>query len=55
MAGALVAFMKTGSPNANGLPKWPKYTTEKGEVMIYDDVPVVKNDPDREARKSLPA
>jgi len=55
MAGALVAFMKTGSPNASGLPKWPKYTSEKGEVMVYDDVPVVKNDPDREARKSLPA
>jgi para-nitrobenzyl esterase len=55
MAGALVAFMKTGSPNAAGLPQWPKYTAEKGETMVYDDVPVVKNDPDREARKSLPA
>jgi para-nitrobenzyl esterase len=55
MAGALVAFMKTGSPNGAGLPSWPKYTSEKGEVMIFDDVPVVKNDPDREARKSLPA
>ncbi|HZX74809.1 MAG TPA: carboxylesterase family protein, partial [Cyclobacteriaceae bacterium] len=55
MAGALVAFMKTGSPNASGLPQWPKYTSEKGETMVYDDIPVVKNDPDREARKTLPA
>lgn len=54
MAGALVAFMKTGSPNGPGLPDWPKYTSAKGETMIYDDQPVVKNDPDREARKSLP-
>jgi para-nitrobenzyl esterase len=55
MAGALLAFMKTGTPNAKGLPVWPKYTLEKGETMIFDDVPVVKNDPDREARKALPA
>jgi para-nitrobenzyl esterase len=54
MAGALLAFMKTGSPNGTGLPFWPKYTAEKGETMIFDDVPVVKNDPDREARKTLP-
>jgi len=53
MAGALLAFMKTGTPNAKGLPVWPKYTSEKGETMIYDDVPVVQNDPDREARKML--
>lgn len=55
MAGALVAFMKTGAPNGQGLPNWPRYTSEKGEVMVFDDQPVVKNDPDREARKSLPA
>lgn len=54
VAGALVAFMKTGSPNASGLTAWPKYTSERGEVMVFDDTPVVKNDPDREARKSLP-
>ena len=32
-----------------------EYTTQNGETMILDDVPEVKNDPDREARKSLPA
>ena len=55
MAGALLAFMRTGSPNGPGLPKWPKYTAEKGETMIFDDTCVAKNDPDREARKALPA
>jgi para-nitrobenzyl esterase len=54
MSGALVQFMKTGSPNGGGLPEWPKYSVENGETMILDDVSEVKNDPDREARKSLP-
>ena len=54
MAGALLQFMKTGDPNGGGLPRGPKYTTAKGETMILDDVPVVKNDPDGEARRALP-
>jgi para-nitrobenzyl esterase len=54
MAGALVQFMKNGDPNGGGLPSWPRYTTEKGEVMVLDDVSQVQNDPDREARKALP-
>jgi len=55
MAGALLQFMKTGDPNGGGLPNWPKYTTARGETMILDDVSVVKNDPDGEARRALPA
>lgn len=54
MAGSLIQFMKTGDPNGGGLPQWPKYTAEKGELMFLDDVCQVQNDPDREARKSLP-
>jgi para-nitrobenzyl esterase len=54
MAGSLLQFMKTGDVNGGGLPKWPRYTSANGEVMILDDVCEVKNDPDREARKSLP-
>ena len=55
MSGSLAQFMKTGNPNGGGLPKWPGYTAVNGETMILDDVSEVKNDPDREARKSLPA
>ncbi|MBS1877390.1 MAG: carboxylesterase/lipase family protein [Acidobacteria bacterium] len=55
MAGALLRFMKTGDPNGGGLPKWPKYSAAKGETMVLDDTCEVKNDPDREARKALPA
>jgi len=55
MAGALLQFMKTGNPNGPGLPNWPRYTAAKGETLILDDVCKVENDPDREARKALPA
>jgi len=54
MAGYLVQFMKSGNPNVKGLLSWPKYTSANGETMIFNDVCEVKNDPDREARKSLP-
>ena len=55
MAGALLQFMKTGNPNGGGLPNWPRYSAGNGETMILDDKCEVKNDPDREARKALPA
>jgi para-nitrobenzyl esterase len=53
MSGSLVKFMRTGSPAGGGLPDWPKYSAKNGETMILDDVSEMKNDPDREARKSL--
>lgn len=55
MAGALLQFMKTGDPNGPGLPKWPKYSAADGKTMIFDDTCEAKNDPDREARRALPA
>jgi para-nitrobenzyl esterase len=55
MAGSLLQFMKTGDPNGGGLPAWPKYSTANGETMIINDICEVQNDPDREARKSLPS
>jgi para-nitrobenzyl esterase len=53
MSDALLSFMRTGNPNTNGLPQWPVYSVEKGEVMILDDNCEAVNDPDREARKTL--
>ena len=53
MADALIRFMKAGNPNGEGLPNWPEYTPENGETMILNDIPEVKNDPDREARRLL--
>ena len=54
MAGSLLQFMKTGNPNGAGQVTWPKYSTAKGETLVLNDVPIVQNDPDREARKALP-
>jgi para-nitrobenzyl esterase len=54
MADSLINFMKTGNPNGGGLPEWPAYSTANGETMILDDKPEVKNDPDRDARITLP-
>ena len=53
MSASLVEFMKTGNPKGAGMPEWPRYTEAKGETMILDDKCEVKNDPDREARKTL--
>lgn len=50
---ALVHFARTGDPNHSGIPAWPKYDSENGAVMIWDDVCEVQNDPDREARNTL--
>jgi para-nitrobenzyl esterase len=54
MSSTLLQFMKTGVPGNGGLPAWPEYSTENGEVMVLNDISEVKNDPDREARKTLP-
>ena len=53
MADALLNFMRTGDPNGGKLPLWPVYTKDKGEVMVLNNESMVKNDPDREARKSI--
>jgi para-nitrobenzyl esterase len=54
MADSLVQFMRTGRPDGGGLPHWSNYTTANGETMVLNDTSIVKNDPDREARKALP-
>jgi para-nitrobenzyl esterase len=54
MSASLVQFMKTGDPNGAGLTPWTKYSPVNGETLVLDDVSVMKNDPDREARKALP-
>lgn len=53
MSNALLNFMRTGNPNADGLPDWPAYTPERGETMILDDESVVQNDPDGEGRRLM--
>jgi para-nitrobenzyl esterase len=53
MSDALLNFMHTGDPNGGTLPQWKPYSIENGETMIFDDTPVLKNDPERQARMLL--
>ncbi len=36
MSDSWANFAKTGDPNAEGLPHWNPYTTENGELLVYD-------------------
>lgn len=50
---AWINFARKGDPNHSGLPKWPAFTPDKGQVMIFDNRCEVKNDPDRDERQAL--
>lgn len=36
-------FAKTGDPNGEGLPKWPAWQNDKGQVMHFNEQPEVGN------------
>ncbi|NVK48931.1 MAG: carboxylesterase/lipase family protein [Cyclobacteriaceae bacterium] len=46
ISASLLAFMRTGDPNAGSLPNWPSYSSSNGETMILNDTCMVKNKPD---------
>jgi para-nitrobenzyl esterase len=51
MSDAWVAFARTGDPNHPGLPAWPRFDARRGALMLFDNEPVVLDDPDRAARR----
>ena len=53
MSESLIAFMKTGDPNCNSLPSWPKYTKENVETMILGNQCSVQYNPDKRGRLSI--
>ncbi|NVJ86702.1 MAG: carboxylesterase/lipase family protein [Algoriphagus sp.] len=55
MSASLLAFMKTGNPNAGALPNWPSYSADNGETMIFNDTCIVKNKPDGNGLAALNA
>jgi para-nitrobenzyl esterase len=46
ISSAWTNFARTGDPNAQGLPKWPAYTTANGATMIFDVQCTLRNHPD---------
>ena len=46
-----INFAKTGDPNHNNIPNWPKYDINRRSTMIFDKDLVVIDDPKGETRK----
>lgn len=53
MAGAWVAFARTGDPSTSATGKWPAYSSDQRPVMDFNLKPRVVNDPLSEARQIL--
>jgi len=51
LAGAWVAFAKTGDPNTPALPHWPAYDAATRATMVFNNDTRVENDPRGEIRK----
>ena len=51
MSDAWIAFARTGSPAAKGLPAWPAYEKKHRATMIFDTTSRVVLDPDAKIRK----
>lgn len=51
MRSAFISFMKTGRPEAPGLPAWPRFTAEDRQMMVFNgechvaETPPVETDP----------
>jgi para-nitrobenzyl esterase len=50
---AWVNFARTGNPNHDALPHWPKYTAEQQATMFFDAPCEVRNDPEAEGLKLI--
>jgi para-nitrobenzyl esterase len=53
IAGAWVAFARTGVPNGPATPPWPAYTPDTRATMLFDHTSKVVNDPFSDVRKAM--
>ena len=52
---AWVSFARTGNPNHDDLPYWPKYTSERRATMQFDSTCAVHNDPEGQGLRLIVA
>jgi len=50
---AWVSFARTGNPNHDDLPHWPKYTSKQRATMQFDKRCEVRNDPEGQGLKLI--
>jgi para-nitrobenzyl esterase len=53
VSAAWVAFARTGDPNIAQLPKWPAYSAETRDTMLFDNESRVVQDPDKGPRLAM--
>jgi para-nitrobenzyl esterase len=53
MCDAWINFARHGDPNHKGLPHWPAFSQDQCQTMIFDNICVVKNDPEGEGRRLM--
>ncbi|MFO7852235.1 MAG: carboxylesterase/lipase family protein [Bacteroidota bacterium] len=51
VSNSLINFARTGNPGTAGMPKWPRYTLDKGATMVIDQESEVKYHFDKELLK----
>jgi para-nitrobenzyl esterase len=55
MSRSWIAFARTGNPNHQDVPNWPRYSTEQRPTMMFDNQCRVENDPYRAERTAWDA
>jgi para-nitrobenzyl esterase len=45
-----LAFARSGSPNNDAIPQWPRYSTDRRPTMIFDNACKIEDDPYRAER-----
>jgi len=53
IAAAWVAFARTGNPNVSVLPRWPAYSVEARDTMLFNNESRLEQDPDHAARLAM--
>jgi para-nitrobenzyl esterase len=53
IAAAWVGFARIGNPNVPVLPRWPAYSVETRDTMLFNNESRVGQDPDRAARLAM--